>query len=194
MGVNDEILNTYIDGNYGIAGNKETDKRNKGTFLDKIFQWRIELTSTEINSYHLSSLKQNGLLNKEEFEKIETILKSLDPLTHRKWIKVCNRVEKKIRRAKGYAGQGNAQDVSLEKIIFFALLKELYPEFEILSRRLSDNIFEHVYTKGTGAAEPLIEKILDKINNDTTCFCFPEQNFEIIRALTGPGKEKKGDI
>lgn len=196
MGINDEILNTYIDEHYGIRGDrgdKETDKRNKGTFLDKIFQWRIELPSTEINSYHMSGLRQNDLISKEEVEKIETILKRLDPLTHRKWIKVCNRVEKEIRMAKVYTEQDNAPVVSLEKIIFSALLKELYPEFEVLSRRLSEDILEDIYTKGTGSSEP-IKAVLDKIKNDTTCFCFPEQNFEIIREITAPGREKKGGI
>jgi hypothetical protein len=184
MGINDEILNSYVDERYGMKSNKKTDKKNKGTFLDKIFQWHIELSAAEVNDYHLSGIRESKILIEEDIEIIELLLKKLDPLTHRKWIKVCNRLEKEIRIGKSHYAPDSENTNVLEKIIFSALLKELFPEFEVFSRRLSEEILEDIYSRGTESTDPVVMKALDKIRNDTTCFCFPEQNFNVIRETT----------
>jgi hypothetical protein len=118
------------------------------------------------------------------------ILKKLDPLTHRKWIKACNRIEKDISIEK----KNNESIVSLGKILFFALLKELFPVFEVLSRRFSEEILEDIYSKGSESSDIMAKEVLDKIKNDTSCFYFPERNFELIREATLTEHEEAGSL
>jgi len=188
MGVNDEILNDYVSEHYGLKNDESQNKIRGGNFLEKIFQWQIELSSVEISDYHLRSISENKILSSEEVDKTKLILKKLDPLTHRKWIKICNRIEKDITIEK----KNNESIVSLGKIIFFALLKELFPEFEVLSRRFSEEILEDIFSKGMDSKDNMASEVLDKIKKDTSCFYFPERNFELIREATLLEHEEAG--
>ncbi len=188
MGINDEILNDYVYEHYGLRQNNSQNKNRGENFLEKIFQWQYELSSVEILDYHLSGIKESKLLSPEETDKIKIILKKLDPLTHRKWIKVCNRIEKEIR----IEINNNETVVSPGKTIFFALLKELYPGFEALSRRFSEDMLGDVFSKGTESEDVLVKEAIDKIKSDTSFFYFPERNFESIRKAAMPAFEENG--
>lgn len=190
MGINDEILNDYVYEHYGLRENSSQNKSRGENFLEKIFQWQYELSSVEISDYHLSGIRESKLLDPGQVDKVELILKELDPLTHRKWIKICNRIEKEIR----IEINNNGTVVSPGKTIFFALLKEHYPGFEILSRRFSEEMLGDTFSKGMESESAIVKESIDKIKNDTSFFYFPERNFESIRKAAMTAFEGEGGL
>ena len=120
MGINDHILNGYVNEHYRAGKNKKGER-----FLEKIFHWNYELSYTELNKVHSRSLQ--NILGPPDIEKAESILSMLDNVAHRKWIKVMNRVEDIIRSSR--------PPYVMEKVVFSAALRELYPEFELFTRK-----------------------------------------------------------
>lgn len=175
MGINDEILNEYIVGLYGIR-----DKKGSERFLEKIFHWNYELSYAELNSLHLRSLRAEVIKDKEEdIERIKSILLSLDPLPHRKWIKIINRIEN------GVIFEGKDYRNMLKGLIFSALMKELYPELELFSRRLP-HVLENLYIyKGEGEDE-IIKEALKKIEEDKSYLDFPKRSYDRIKDAIKP--------
>lgn len=137
MGINDEILNNYINEHYGVKDDKRGER-----FLEKIFHWNYELSYAELNNLHLRDIKK-VVTNKEDIDKIKNILSELDSLAHRKWIKIINRIERSV-----ILEGSNYGDV-LEALIFSVIMKELYPRLEIFSRRFP-HVLDGLYIgKGT---------------------------------------------
>jgi len=160
MGVNDEILNRYVREKYGLQG------INSEKFIEKVFCWNYEIPYAPLNDLHLRSMRE--ILNEEEINAIRNVLGKIDNLTHRKWIKLINRIEKKLR----FYGKDNLEFVLLE-----AVLKELYPEFELFSRKFV-GVSKHIYDgKVEREAEEIVKSAIKKIWDDHSYFDFPERNY-----------------
>lgn len=177
MGINDKILDDYVNKHYG-TGDKSDDKaadkydRRRGErFLEKIFHWNYEIAYTGLNGLHMRSLKK---VAPDKTDEIRQILSNIDYLSHRKWTKLLNRIEKKVSAEKG--------DYAIEKIVFSAVLKELYPEFEIFSRRFS-HILDDLH--GGQTEGYIAEKSVELIAKDMGYLDFPAQNYEsLLKATT----------
>jgi len=160
MGVNDEILNRYVREKYGLQG------INGEKFIEKVFCWNYEIPYAPLSDLHLRSMRE--ILNEEEINAIRNVLGKIDNLTHRKWIKLINRIEKKLR----FYGKDNLEFVLLE-----AVLKELYPEFELFSRKFV-GVSKHIYNgKVEREAEEIVKSAIKKIWDDHSYFEFPERNY-----------------
>ena len=160
MGVNDEILNCYVREKYGLQG------INGEKFIEKVFCWNYEIPYAPLNDLHLRSMRE--ILNEEEINAIRNVLGKIDNLTHRKWIKLINRIEKKLR----FYGKDNLEFVLLE-----AVLKELYPEFELFSRKFV-GVSRHIYDGRTEReAEEIVKSAIKRIWDDHSYFEFPERNY-----------------
>jgi len=163
MGVNDEILNRYVSQYY--QGNEKDNPFKRGeNFLEKIFHWNYEISYSPLNDLHLRSLKK--ILTPDEINLLKTILNEIDFLSHRKWVKLINRIEKKVR----FFGQNN-----LPLLVFTAIVKELFPRFELYSRpfpRVIKDIYDGVLREDQTVYEGV--KI---IVNDESHLHFPQENY-----------------
>lgn len=125
MGVNDRILNGYVEKYYGITKEDRHLIHNRGEkFIDKIFHWNFEIPFSMSEAIHLRSLETH--LEERELEALKILLQAIDHLPHRRWVKLVNRIEKKCSLA-------FSNDIY--EIVFAAFLKELFPDFELFSRR-----------------------------------------------------------
>jgi len=160
MGVNDEILNRYVREKYGLQG------INSEKFIEKVFCWSYEIPYAPLNDLHLRSLRE--ILDEEKINAIRNVLGKIDNLTHRKWIKLINRIEKKSL----FYGQDNLEFALLE-----AVLKELYPEFELFSRKFV-GVSRHIYDgRIEREAEEIVKSAIKRIWDDHSYFEFPERNY-----------------
>ncbi|CAD7779174.1 MAG: hypothetical protein KIIPBIDF_01135 [Candidatus Methanoperedenaceae archaeon GB50] len=160
MGVNDEILNRYVREKYGLQG------INSEKFIEKVFCWSYEIPYAPLNDLHLRSLRE--ILDEEKINAIRNVLGKIDNLTHRKWIKLINRIEKKSL----FYGQDNLEFALLE-----AVLKELYPEFELFSRKFV-GVSRHIYDgRIEREAEEIVKRAIKRIWDDHSYFEFPERNY-----------------
>ena len=176
MGVNDRILEGYFTELFG-----QKDKKRGERFLEKIFHWNYEIPFTGLNNLHLRSLKK--VLEAPKIDKIRRILSYIDFITHRKWVKFINRIEKDVS-----AGKGSDE---IEKILFSAALRELYPEFELFSRRFP-HITDVLYGGQTGDSK--IDKAMEAIKKDTSYLDFPEENFRALFEGTRLRAEEKEEV
>lgn len=168
MGINDRILNDYVRRYYWAKEAKEElDEEKSEKFLEKIFHWNYEITYSDINSLHLRSLKK--VLNEQDIEKIRAILSNIDLLSHRKWIKLMNRIEKDISTGK--------DEYPIERIVFASAIKELYPKLELFSRRFPE-VIDMLYTGQTGGN--VVNKAIEIIKRDTSYLDFPEKNYKSL--------------
>ena len=121
MGINDQILNSHIKQVFHIDENA-TEK-----FLEKIFHFNFELSSKMINDIHLRYFEE------EEKILIRGVADMVGLLPHRKWVKVLNRITKK----------STIPHIQITKeLVILAFLKELFYEFELLSREMENIIFD----------------------------------------------------
>jgi len=179
MGINDKILEAHYNEIYGEK-DKEGGRRGE-RFLEKIFHWNYEIPFTRLNDLHLRSLKK--VLEAPAIDKVRKILSYIDFITHRKWVKFINRIEKDVS-----AGKGSDE---IEKVLFSAALKELYPEFELFSRRFP-HITDVLYGGQTG--DPKIDKAMKTIKGDTSFLDFPEENFMGLLEATRVRVEEKAEL
>ncbi len=169
MGVNDELLEKYILGHYGI-NNSEHKKGEK--FIDKIFHWQYELTSVKISPVHLRKL--DDLIGHDNSNYVKDTLYNLDPLTHRKLIKIINKIEEKVL----LANNTNITKSLLHKFIFEAVIYETFPEGQYLLRKLP-GLVKELFDQ-TNDDEDGVKKVKEKFENDETYFEFPQRNFESL--------------
>ena len=157
MGINDRVLETYVKERFYISNDDTSYSEN---FLEKIFNYSYSLSSSKINNIHLRCI------GNEEKEKVREILSDINLyLTHRKWIKVINRIIERENYAE-----------NLVDSVFKALIYELYPEFEYYSRRYPDIDF---LRSMKGNAESHQEKeALKKLLSDTTFLIHPDRTAE----------------
>ncbi len=117
MGVNDRILNNYVEKVYGLG------REHQENFMEKIFTWKYELPLGELNSLHLRSIQK--VLDEEGLNTLKDFGKEvIGRLPHRKWVWFLNRLER---------GLHEELDFSLSYLVD-TTLKELFPEYEHLTR------------------------------------------------------------
>jgi hypothetical protein len=128
MGINDRILNTYFMKATGFLEKKGISFRGEN-FFEKIFQWNYELSYEKLNDLHLRGLRKRGI-KEEKIEEIKEILGNVvGSLSHRKWIKLINRIEKKLCLYR------NSDNPPLKNLVILAIVKELFPGLELEMRR-----------------------------------------------------------
>ncbi|TAN44599.1 MAG: hypothetical protein EPN22_06065 [Nitrospirae bacterium] len=181
MGINDNILDDYVNKHYGVVdGDKpDKDKRRGERFLEKIFHWTYELSYSELNGFHTTSLQKR--VDTSKMERIRHVLSAVDSLSHRKWIKLMNRIEKKTAAV--------TTDDRIEKLVFSAIIKELYPRVEMFSRRFPD-VLDWLYNKEI-SSEPA-KKAMEELMKDNSFMDFPEKNYRAVldKALGKPEKKE----
>lgn len=117
MGINDRILNNYVEKVYGLG------REHQENFMEKIFTWKYELSLGELNSLHLRSIEQ--VLDREDLNNLKDFGREvIGRLSHRKWVRFLNRLEK---------GLHEGLNLSLPYLVD-TTLKELFPEYEYLTR------------------------------------------------------------
>lgn len=173
MGLNDELINKHVCERYMTRDTEGED------FLEKIFHWKYELSYSQISDLHLREISRDY---SNQAVELKTLLSSIDNLTHRKWIKLINRVEAGLR----------AYGVSeFYHIVFDAFLKELYPRFELFSRRFPtvvDEIREQAPQRG---AEWIFRDAVALICSDGNFLTYPEKNYvRILKEIKSLLKRK----
>ena len=122
MGINDKVLNAHLQKVLDLP----LGGFNGESFLEKVFQWSYELSYGRLNDLHLRGLRRAGM-DDETLSEVKRLLEELvEYLSHRKWIKLLNRVEKKWRIDRSG---------SIEKIVALSIVKELFPKLETEMRR-----------------------------------------------------------
>ncbi|MGR3178143.1 MAG: KAP family P-loop NTPase fold protein [Candidatus Anammoxibacter sp.] len=189
MGINDQILEGFVKEQFGIKDNANNEDITRGEkFLEKIFHWKYEFSYTGLNDLHLRSISK--LLKQNQIENIKEILSNLDSITHRKWIKLINRIESGTNQ--------NTNDSELKKIVFNSVVQELYPKFEYFSRKFPvvlNNLYEMPNTdidivSSSKQKDNVVSRGISEIINDGSFLEFPKENFKAIKESTLI-KEKK---
>ncbi len=154
MGINDIVINRHVLDKYfhHVYDPGSTEKnfrfKNGEKFLDKIFEWTYEVPFSDLNEIHLRGINNESPQHKDI---IKSFLSSLpEPLPHRKWIKILNRIEAGLRT------EGDVRTV-----IATSVLLELFPEFELNNRRHPNVLPEILKMKIED-----IHKILDSEDRD----------------------------
>ncbi len=165
MGINDKILCSSLE-QYINAG----DDFSAHEFLEKLFHLSIELPHYDfepsLHKIHFAHVLKI-LEEKEMPEKYYGIFQTLDPLTHRKWIRIANRWE-------GFLSAQIDPAYSLCRAIF----EECFPRTELFIRNFptwKEN-FPAFYQE---PPDDKIKETMDKIiDEDNAYFEFPRLNFE----------------
>ena len=103
-------------------------------------------------------------------EDLQGLVQALDPLPHRKWIRIANRWE-------GFLIKGADPSIALFKAIF----EECFPKAEVFIRNFPmiwDEHFLRFYKDPPEAWQEIRDRVVDIIENDKTYFEFPRQNFD----------------
>ncbi|MCK4388899.1 MAG: hypothetical protein KAV83_01515 [Desulfobacterales bacterium] len=188
LGINDHVLGRAIEIRYRDPKN---DKPYfSGTeFMEKLFQWSVELPSISYQAHmadiHFADVKT--LLEGELPKKTDSLVASLDPLTHRKWIRTANRWE-------CYLLQRESKDtMSQLESLWLAIFHECFPEAEGFLRRFPEinTDFMNQHLKSEHEAQETVSKATELACKDRTFFHFPERNFRAIsEAWRGLAREE----
>ena len=165
MGINDAILNKYVC-QYYQGDTQDNDLRKGENFLEKIFHWNYEIGYSSHNELHLRSIKK--MLEPKEISLLKDILQDIDHLTHRKWVKLVNRIEKKLRF------YGKDED-KLVLHIFTAIIKEIFPDFELYARKFPWTV-QKIYNGEQGKDKRVYEGV-KRIVKDNSYLQFSLDNY-----------------
>ena len=173
MGVNDKILENFVKERFHYKGDEQEFSEK---FLEKIFHYTINLSTSPINDIHLRNFDEDSK------KKLLDIFEQLElTLPHRKWIKILNRIYSKSRGIDEF-------DYSL---ILKSLLEELYPKFEYFYRRYPylkiKAILEENYL------EVKEKRAFDEIKKDKSFLIMPEETFEKIKRVFSPFLKERGE-
>ncbi|MBF0345129.1 MAG: hypothetical protein HQL06_12985 [Nitrospirae bacterium] len=175
-----EAISTYFDVNgvLIIAALNDTDSGADVRYIESVFPISVELPHSAVNDLHIASIRHH--VTNKQLTYIKETLSSLDPLPHRKWIKLIDRLENELTILK------DKKTIALEKMLFTTALKELFPKVEVFSRQfpyLPDRLF--VAKPETNDLDTsLLVMALEIINTDDTNFRFPSRNFEMLKEKT----------
>lgn len=143
MAVNDEVINTYAHERHGIDRNHISED-----FLDKIFQYRFDLSYAPLGDLHFTGWKSS--LNKNDVKDTlsDQILQGRR-FPHRKWINILNRLEY----------EGCPDYLSLAQKCAEVALRELYPAFNYAWRKNPDVLLD--------SASPDYARLFAEIEKDS---------------------------
>ncbi len=117
MGINDRILNNFVEKVYGLG------REHQENFMEKIFTWKYELPLGELNSLHLHSIEE--VLDEESLDTLKDFGREvIGRLPHRKWVWFLNRLERGLHEGLSFS----------HPYLVDTTLKELFPEYEHLTR------------------------------------------------------------
>jgi|LGVF01.1.fsa_nt_gb hypothetical protein len=172
LGINDQVLARAIEVRYRDPKTEKEFFSGK-EFMEKIFQWSIELPSISYQAHmdiiHFADVK--ALLEGKLPEQTDTLVGCVDPLTHRKWLRIANRWESYLFQREGRKPQLEA--------LWLAILHECFPQAEGFLRRYPDlnANFMKECLKPEDQAEETASKAKKLACKDDTFFHFPERNF-----------------
>lgn len=134
-------------------------------------------------------------LKEKELEDLKNLLQGIDHLPHRKWVKLMNRIEKE------YSFESSPD---IYEIAFIAFLKELFPSFELFSRRfprvtydlyrLSEEEYRNLSDLNKSRGLDVKEEVREagkSIFNDKTYLDFPEKNVIAFKASLEKRKKEE---
>ena len=162
MGLNDKILARHIKERYRLEEGEE--------FLEKVFQWSYELSSVPFRKDYTPEIHFRDLRKRAQIDdNICELCGILDPITHRKWVKVANRMETRVK--------GNRLDMG---DAWLSIIEECFPRLEKMLRE-----FPHIkaefatdFSQLEKRHKDLFEGIKTEIEEDKTFFRFPRRNFD----------------
>jgi len=174
MGVNDKVIERYINKIYHLNDDDISDK-----FLEKVFQHSFRLPSSKVNKIHLRNIKDKNIKNL-----VEIVLNSFY-LPHRKIIKIINRAIE----------ISNRQRKEMDCInLFDAILEEVFPRYDFFKREnpnlsVSNLCYilkiskEQSISKNEGKINvdlefDLIKNYINSLENDKVFINFPKNFLE----------------
>ncbi|MBF0538072.1 MAG: hypothetical protein HQL03_07450 [Nitrospirae bacterium] len=168
-----EAIGAYFDadGVLVIAAVNDADLGADVRYLEKAFQLSVELSHTALSDLHLAGIKPH--VTSKQLAHIRAVLSSLDPLPHRKWIKLLDRIEREV------ISSASKESIAFEKAFFISALKELFPRLEVFSRQfpaLLGDLYDAT-SEAPGSAQAI-----EIVRSDTTHLQFPLDNFERLKA------------
>jgi len=174
MGINDKILIDILEEHYRI-GKKPYFSGQK--FIEKLFHLSIELPHYRFNpvihKIHFRDVIKS--LNEEDIpEDSKRLLYSLDPLPHRKWLRIANKWEQFIIN-----NNDNNIAPSYSEALFRAIVEECFPKAELFMRNFPMlwEDFSGFYNNPAPELQEIKDKVANIIENDNTFFEFPAENF-----------------
>lgn len=188
LGINDQVLGKAIEIRYRDPINAEP-YFSGAEFMEKLFQWSVELPSqayhTHMDDIHFGDVKT--LLENNMPAQKDSLVTSLDALTHRKWIRIANRWESYLQN------QGSKNPIAQLKALWSAIFHECFPKAETFLRRFPI-INEDFMNQHLGLESDENEIITTAVNlarKDKTFFEFPDKNFN---TLSNAWKELAGEL
>jgi hypothetical protein len=176
MGINDKVLIEHIIKHYNLKEGEE--------FLEKIFQWSYELGSIPFSKDYMGKIHFENLQKKVTLDdNLFDLFNAIDPLTHRKWVKIANRMEMKAIEK----GDLHIRDA------WFSILEECLPTVERFIRKFPN--LEAALSKDINGLKneyPHIHEEIEKmVEEDKTFFQFPKVNFQRLCEFQGRFVEEK---
>jgi hypothetical protein len=180
LGINDQVLSKAIEIRYR---DPETNASYfSGTeFMEKLFQWSVELPSTayqvHMDDIHFGDVK--ALMHGELPDETRSLVNPLDPLPHRKWIRIANRWESNLQPEVPEDAETRL------KALWSAIFHECFPAAESFLRRfpLTNRDFMNQHLKPEPDAEQIVSKAVELAHADKTFFHFPERNFKTLSSV-----------
>ena len=175
MGVNDRVLAPALENHYRNASTSQALEAcpfSGDEFMEKLFQWSVELPHHSFNpSLHTTHFHQAlERLGVENFpDKVQPLLEAMDPLPHRKWVRIANRWEALLLKADDPA-----------KALVLALFQECFPKAENFMRRfpLWSMDFPNFYLNTPPHGDEVKKRVIELIQQDTTHLDFPQANLD----------------
>ncbi|MBV6341539.1 P-loop NTPase fold protein [Candidatus Magnetobacterium casense] len=172
-----EAINTHFnaDGVLVVAAVNDAELGPTGVMsLERGFQLSVELPRTTLSDLHLTGIRAR--VTPKQLEHIRAVLSSLDPLPHRKWIRLLDRLEQEVT-----SGMGKEQK-AFEQVFFVSAVKELFPRLEVFSRQFP-GLLDALYAAATDSpAYPALVRAIEIAQSDTTYFQFPAEAFKRLKA------------
>ncbi|KJU85484.1 kap p-loop domain-containing protein [Candidatus Magnetobacterium bavaricum] len=171
-----EALNTHFDadGVLVIAAVNDAELGADIRQLERGFQLSVELSHTVLNDLHLAGIKAH--VTSKQLAHIKAVLSTIDPLPHRKWLKLLDRLERDVILSV------SKDPAAFERVFFVSVLKELFPRLEVFSRRFP-GLLDDIYGATQEAlGSTALVKVIGIIESDTTHLQFPLENFKRLKA------------
>jgi hypothetical protein len=153
MAINDEVINSYVHEKHGLE-----KERLSEAFLDKIFQYRFDLSSVELGKLHFRGFSGAVEGKKDDIARLLGARIRVR-LPHRKWINLLNRIEVEFNSRQ-------PDDTALEPMLTLIVARELFPEFNYAYRHDQSILVE----QNSRALQRCKEEIEKKNLHDITLF------------------------